>query len=149
MAASLPIKMRDHATGFLFACLLVASAFVVGCGSFLLPHYDPLTYQNLTDLKPEVALLYDTFADESLDTAKVAAIRLRLAQIFEYENGKGSANGATIRQIAEIQSEFATDVENRVTKGKWNNVQLEARKRDIAESFDIAISTEALKNRFR
>ena len=76
-----------------------------GCAHLLglATYYDPTTYKNLTDLKPEVIALYDTFDTDSIDMFKIAAIRLKLAQIYEYENGKGTKNAETTRQIKIIQ----------------------------------------------
>lgn len=47
----------------------------------------------------EVAQLYDSFGEEKLDPQKVAAIRLKMEQIYQYEKGKGPKNAETARQI--------------------------------------------------
>jgi hypothetical protein len=129
--------------------LLVIVAILCGCtGVFKgITYYDPTTYKNLTDLKPEVLALYDTFAGDSVDTGKIAAIRLRLAQVYEYEKGKGEKNAETIEQIKIIQDMFDDHVKDRLAGARWSQTHLDNRKQNIAEAFDIAIQTEWLKNK--
>jgi len=57
--------------------------YLSGCAhlSGRVTYYDPITYKSLTDLKPEVIVLYETFTSDSVDTGKIAAIRLKLAQM--------------------------------------------------------------------
>jgi len=71
--------------------LLILPFLAIGCAHLFgsITYYDPMTYKNLTDLKPEVTVLYETFASDSLNITKIANIRLKLAQIYEYERGKG------------------------------------------------------------
>ncbi len=52
-------------------------------------YYYPTTYKNLTDLKAESFLLSDTFVSDPIDQNKIAAVRLKMAQAYEYEKGKG------------------------------------------------------------
>lgn len=119
-----------------------------GCAHlFGLSYYDPTTYKNLTDIKPEVMALYDTFTREAVNAEKIDSIRLKLAQIYEYENGKGEKNAETTKQIKIIQGIFERHVKNRLTQGKWNEAHLMNQKENIAEAFDIAIQTERLKNK--
>lgn len=119
-----------------------------GCAHlFGLSYYDPTTYKNLTDIKPEVMALYDTFTRETVNAEKIDSIRLKLAQIYEYENGKGEKNAETTKQIKIIQGIFERHVKNRLTQGKWNEAHLMNQKENIAEAFDIAIQTERLKNK--
>lgn len=119
------------------------------CASFLgFPsYYDPTTYKNLTDLKAETIFLYDTFATDSLDEAKVTAVRLKLAQAYEYEKGKGEKNKETREQLEIIQHMFGQHVSDRVKSGKWTPTHLGNQKTNLAEAFDIAIATERLKNK--
>lgn len=119
-----------------------------GCAHlFGLAYYDPTTYKNLTDLKPEVMALYDTFTKDTVNAEKIDSIRLKLAQIYEYENGKGEKNAETTKQIEKIQGMFERHVNNRLTQGKWNDAHLTNQKENMAEAFDIAIQTERLKNK--
>ena len=52
-------------------------------------YYDPTTYKNLTDLKPEVLFLYESFKSDPVKEERITKIRLKLAQVYEYEKGKG------------------------------------------------------------
>jgi len=129
--------------------LLFLSLYFLGCAylSGRVTYYDPITYKSLTDLKPEVIALYDTFTGDSIDTSKIAAVRLKLAQMFEYENGKGAKNIETTKQVKIIQEMFERHVEDRIKNGKWNETHLNNQKQNITEAFDMAIQTERLKNK--
>lgn len=131
------------------ANLLFLLLYISGCAHLLgfVTYYDPITYKNLTDLKPEVIVLYGTFTGDSVDTDKIAVIRLKLAQIYEYEKGKGAKNIETTKQIKIIQEMFERHVNGRIKNGKWTVTHLNNQKQNIAEAFDIAIQTEILKNK--
>lgn len=106
-----------------------------------------MTYKNLTELKPEVVFLYETFTTDSINLERIAYVRLRLAQVYEYEKGKGSKNKETYEQIEIIQNMFERHVKDRLEKGKWTKEHFENVKTNIEEAFDIAIQTERLKNK--
>ena len=132
--------------------LVKQTAFLIfllylGCSASFIHYYDPTTYKNLTDLKPEVAALYESFMEEEIDKKAIAAIRLELAQVFEYEKGKGESNHETARQIELIRKMFETHVQERLKNGQWSEANLQNRKENIEDAFDIAISTERLKNK--
>ncbi|MBI3811104.1 MAG: hypothetical protein HY283_02705 [Nitrospirae bacterium] len=113
----------------------------------LLHYYDPTTYKNLTDLKPEVAAFYESFIEEEIDKKAIAAVRLKLAQVFEYEKGKGENNRETTRQIELIKKMFEAHVQERLKSGRWSEANFQNKKENIEDAFDIAISTERLKNK--
>ena len=116
------------------------------CAS-LISYYDPTTYKNLTDLKPEVVFLYETFTADSVDTEGIAEIRLRFAKIYEYEKGKGEKNKETYEQVEDIQNMFERHVNDRLERGPWVKDHFENVKINMEEAFDIAIQTERLKNK--
>ena len=126
---------------------LLSLLYLAGCTSVLWspPSYDSATYKSLTDLKPEVVVLYKTFAGEDLKLEKIEAVRLRLAQIYEYEKGKGEGGIETVRQIEIIQRMFERDVKDRMETGRWGEAHLANQRQGITEAFDIAIQTERLK----
>jgi hypothetical protein len=113
----------------------------------LVSRYDPITYKNLTDLKPVILFLYDSFGSDSLNVDNVAEARLKLAQVFEYERGKGLKNKDTYDQIKKIQEMFERHVKDRLDNGKWIKEHINNVKVNIEEAFDLAIQTEALKNK--
>ena len=129
--------------------LLVLIIHLSGCANWMgFPEYfDPTTYKNLTDLKPEVMMLYDTFTKETLGDKRIERIRLKLAQIYEYEKGKGDKNKETYTQIKMINSMFKRHIEDRIENGVWSNIHLKNQKENIGEAFDIAIRTESQKNK--
>jgi len=119
-----------------------------GCSHLGFPtYYDPTTYKSLTDLKPEITSLYDGFGSDTINTDKIATLRLRLAQIYEYENGKGKKNQETTAQVKIIRNIFERHVADRIKSGKWSEDHLNNNKQNIAQAFDIAIQTERLKNK--
>ena len=89
--------------------LLAIIVILYGCAGILggITYYDPTTYKNLTDLKPQVLALYNTFTGDPVDSDEIDVIRLKLAQVYEYEKGKGEKNAETIEQIQIIQEMFA------------------------------------------
>jgi len=127
----------------LLLCLALAQA---SCGVFP-AYYDATTYKNLTDLKAEALFLYDTFTSDPIDDTKIASVRLKLAQAYEYEKGKGANNTETRQQLEIIQQMFGRHVNNRLTHGKWTAAHLANQKTNLEEAFDIAIATERLKNK--
>ncbi len=131
------------------AALVIALLWITGCASLfgLVTYYDPQTYKNLTDLKPEVMALYDTFATDTMDVGRVAAVRLKFAQAHEYEKGKGKKNKPTLEQVGIIQQMVERHIADRSNTGRWNETHLKNQKQDIGEAFDIAIVTERLKNK--
>ena len=129
--------------------LLYLALTLSSCASFLgFPsYYDATTYKGLTDLKAETLFLYETFATDPVEEAKIMQVRLKLAQVYEYEKGKGANNKETREQVEIIQQMFGRHVSDRMNKGKWSAVHLANQKTNLAEAFDIAIATERLKNK--
>ncbi len=120
---------------------------LAGCAASLLHYYDPTTYKNLTDLKPKVALLYETFEDEEVDLQAVRQIRLEMGQAYEYEKGKGEKNRETAKQLGSILEMFSRHVQDRKKNGPWSEAHIQNRWENMEEAFDIAIATERLKNK--
>src|SRR5579885_1367789 len=124
----------------------LASAWfsIAGCSHLSsITYYDPTTFKNLTDLKPDVVELYEGFGEKSLDSARIAAIRLKLSQIYEYEKGKGEKNAETYQQIDKIRDMYKRHVANRLRNGPWTPAFLGDKVEEISRAFDIAIQTEA------
>ncbi len=136
----------------IFLLRIVAFLFLPFCFScsFLNPgitYYDATTYKSLTDLKPQVVLLYQSLVDDSIDTREIRDIRLKLNQMLEYEKGKGLKNHETAEQIKIIRDMFENDIQHRMKNGKWSVAQMNNQVENISDAFDIAISTERLKNK--
>lgn len=98
---------------------------------------DLTTYKNLTSLKPEVVMLYETFLQDPPDYDRIWSIRLRLAQAYEYERGKES--GETAGLINNIRKALDSDLEQRGKEGPWNLAQISARIKNIESVFGSAI----------
>jgi hypothetical protein len=135
--------------------LLASAVFIVLLAAFSrcgllqnsITYFDPTTYTNLTQVKPRVLFLYQTFSEDSVDMGEVKAIRLELAQMLEYEKGKGPKNVETAQQLKIIRDMFEDDIQRRKTNGKWSAAQRDNQVENISDAFDIAISTERLKNK--
>ena len=113
--ATAGLKSSSLAISFLLCFALAQSS----CASFLgFPsYYDATTYKNLTDLKAEILFLYDTLAADSFDRAEITAVRLKLAQVYEYDKGKGTSNKETREQVEIIQQMFRRHVSDRLKNG--------------------------------
>lgn len=128
-------------------CLAVALAISLsGCPGLQLAYYDPTTFHSLTALKPRVLFLYESFTQDPLPEEKIAEITLKLAQIYEYEKGKGDPNRETAQQVQKILEMFGRHVENR-KQGKWSKTFMVDAKQNVSDAFDLAIRTERLKNK--
>ncbi len=139
-------------SSLLIRSLLLAAAVMVvlsGCASILglVTYYDPTTYKNLTDLKPEVAALHDTLHQAPLDSANVASVRLKLAQMYEYEKGKGPRNTETARQLQFIRDMFEDHLSHGLLAGTASPTALKGYLGKMQKAFDKAIETERLKNK--
>ncbi len=142
------IRIALTSRSIYFFLTIICLFSILGCAHLKFPtYYDPTTYKNLTDLKPEVSSLYDSFSSDPINSSELSAIRLKLSQIYEYEKGKGPRNGETTQQIKLIQDIFERGVSDRVKNGQWNETNLNNRKKNITDAFDTAIQTERLKNK--
>lgn len=142
-----PARLHTAFLPILFFLLSCSAPLLLSCSGLLLHYYDPTTYKNLTDLKPKVSALYDSFSEDGIDKKAIAAIRLELAQAYEYVKGKGESNQETTKQVEIIRDMFERHVQDRLDNGKWSEIDLDNMKENIEEAFDIAISTERLKNK--
>ena len=131
------------------ALLFLLTAGLAGCSLLQgsVSYFDSTTYANLTDIKPRVVYLYETFSEDSINYAEVKAISLRLAQMYEYEKGKGARNVETTKQPGLIREMFEDDVQHRIKNGRWSAAQRQNQSENISDAFDLAISTEWLKNK--
>lgn len=145
MSSRLRAGRRSSGWGIslLLLCLALSQT---SCGVFP-AYYDATTYKNLTDLKAEALFLYDTFMSDSVDEAKIGSVRLKLAQAYEYEKGKGTNNTETRKQMEIIQQMLGRHVHDRLAGGPWTAAHLANQKTNLGEAFDIAIATERLKNK--
>jgi hypothetical protein len=132
-----------------FVLIVVVLSWLSGCAFFQggISYYDPTTFKSLTDLKPEIVMLYETFAGDTVNTEWIRSVRLRLAQMYEYEKGKGEKNKETTEQIAIIRKMVNGHVDERIQGARWSETHMMNQIENIQEAFDIAIRTERLKNK--
>lgn len=138
----LPRPVRDGLIALLFLVVAIACHFPV-------TFFDTTTYKNLTDLKPEVVALYQTFPSDPVDTARIERVTMKLEQAYEYEKGKGSQNNSTLNQFDKLRSIFRRAINNRVKNGPWTPQAEADYEKNMVDAFDIAIQSENLKNKER
>ena len=129
--------------------LISAITVLGGCASLRLTIYDPISYKNLTDLKAQVIALYESFEDPEIDPHAVYDTKLKFAQAYEYEKGKGVGNEQTIHQISNIREEFDRHVNLRKKGRVWTKDFAADKIESVTRDFDNAIQTEQEKNKER
>lgn len=135
-----------------------------------LARYDDNTFKSMTALKGEVKVFMDDCAAKGASGEKALAalegFRVKISQSYEYEAGKGSNNDTTA-QMKELNS-FFNEAYTKYSTNKMSGAACTERpggeqpdhasgcltagyckgKSKVVETaFDIAISTEALKNK--
>ncbi|MBN2418963.1 MAG: hypothetical protein JXL81_06230 [Deltaproteobacteria bacterium] len=122
-----------------------------GCAGIPVTYYDATTYVQLTGLKAEITTLVESFDTKPYaeNQKKIEEITMNFKKAYEYEKGKVAPNSDTTRQFDKIYELFMDDV-----KTYKENPQEELGKkyfqeaaRVLGQAFDIAISTENLKNK--
>jgi alpha-galactosidase/6-phospho-beta-glucosidase family protein len=140
------------AAGMLFTTVLFMTMLLASC-AVPITYHDTTTYKNLTDLKAETMMLFETFDTKPFAENKAALLSLALKyrKAYEYEKGKGNANSKTMQQFEELQKLLNADVadyqENKAAKlgPKYFHQAAVV----LGQAFDIAIATENLKNKDR
>src|SRR5262245_6780972 len=150
-----PRTVRPHATGWLATLRwLLASLLVLQACSIPVTMHDPVTFERLCDLKVDCLQLVDRLARISNGDAAAAAevhrVRLGVRKLVARESAKGSDNEETTKQITKIQELFEDDLEEFFqgnVDGRLGAGYAAQSRAQLGEAFDIAISTEALKNK--
>jgi len=141
--------MGKHAYRFLTQVVFLISLF--GCAGVPVSYYDATTYTQLTSLKAETTTLVESFDVKPYaeNQAKIEATALSLRKAYEYEKGKGNPNSDTALQFTKISDLFSSDVvdykEN--APGTLGKRYFREASGVLGQAFDIAISTENLKNK--
>jgi len=148
LAARAPAERRRGAMRAAWPSLLLALA---AC-AIPITFRDPVTYERLCDLKVECLDVLER-ADGAFraETAEeVHRARLGLKKLLARELGKGESNAETAAQIQKLLELFSDQVEE-LARGdvaaRLGPGYAAAARGQLAEAFDIAIETEALKNR--
>ena len=148
-----------------FTLIMVGALFLSGCA--FVSHYDSMSYKQLTDLKGEMKVFFETCQSDgaSGDSAYSTLFEFKKdsAKAYEYEKGK-KLNDDTVAQLKIID----TTVSNIITRYKSNIFSgTECKEREdeqqssetgclttgyckgkwmvLSSKFDIAISTENSK----
>lgn len=130
----------------------VALALLAGACAVPIAYYDVTTYKNLTDLKVETTILVASFDTKAVadNEGKISDVAMKLQKAYEYEKGKGQANSGTMIQLEKIKGMFESDVDDYRSKDPKTTLgpkYFREAATALGQAFDIAISTENLKNK--
>lgn len=152
------------------SCLTAIVFFLSATGCASISRYDDHTYKSVTSLKGEVKVFMDDCAAKGASGEKAVALiegfRVKLSQAYEYEVGK-TKNSETISQMKilaglfdESYTRFAGNkIDGAVcisrkdgeasdlTTGCLSKAYCGGKSKVMERAFDIAISTEGLKNK--
>jgi hypothetical protein len=122
---------------------------LVAC-SIPISYYDSTTYRTLTDLKVDATELVGSFDSVAVtdNNPAIAGTRNRMLKALEYEKGKGKDNRDTATQLDLLLTLYDRAVADYRASGP-NPRTSDYRERavQLGQAFDIAISTEAAKNK--
>jgi len=137
-----------------FARLMGGAALALLAAACALPisYYDATTYKNLVDLKVETTMLVASFDTKAVaeNEGKISDVAMKFQKAYEYEKGKGNANSGTMIQLEKIKGMFEGDIEDyrsKDPKGALGRKFFREAATMLGQAFDIAISTENLKNK--
>ena len=141
-----PVKVVSlHIMSLVFLLSLVA------CAGVPISYYDATTYRNLTSLKAETTTLVESFdtVPYAENQNKIEDTTLNFKKAYEYEKGKGEPNSDTATQFDKIYGLFVDDVNDykENEQGELGKKYFQEAARVLGQAFDIAISTENLKNK--
>ena len=122
--------------------------FLIGC-VHLIANYDPITYKSLTDLKAESMLFLEQVSvDKPFDeyASKFEDLRLKMEKVYQYEKGK-KLNNDTIAQVSEIRGMINGMITLYKNQNHLSPGYLKEKKEQLENAFDLAISTENIKNK--
>ncbi|MBU1639696.1 MAG: hypothetical protein KKG53_04355 [Proteobacteria bacterium] len=144
------LNCRRNFTHLLIAHLVIP-LILTACSGIPISYYDATTYTQLTSLKAEVTTLVQSFDTKAyLDNQqKIEDTTLTLKKAYEYEKGKGDPNSDTTKQFDKITGLFLDDVKEYKDNGPGDLGPKYFQEAAIVlgQAFDIAISTENLKNK--
>jgi hypothetical protein len=125
-------------------------ALAVAACTIPISYYDGTTYKTLTDLKVDATELVGSFDSVAVRESgpAIAGTRTRLLKALEYEKGKGKDNRDTATQLDLLLTLYDRAVADYRASGP-NPRLSDYRERavQLGQAFDIAISTEAAKNK--
>ncbi|MBU0680586.1 MAG: hypothetical protein KKD73_04100 [Proteobacteria bacterium] len=144
------LNCRRNFTHLLIAHLVIP-LILTACSGIPISYYDATTYTQLTSLKAEITTLVQSFDTKAyLDNQqKIEDTTLTLKKAYEYEKGKGDPNSDTTKQFDKITGLFLDDVKEYKDNGPGDLGPKYFQEAAIVlgQAFDIAISTENLKNK--
>ena len=149
MASSAFSASRPHAEALVrLVSGLVLTVLAAAC-AVPISYYDATTYKSLTDLKVDATQLVASFDTKPVgeNEARISDVTTRLLKAYEYEKGKGKPNSDTMKQLEKIKGLFDQDVGDYRSGAKLGSKFFREAAVALGQAFDIAISTENLKNK--
>lgn len=124
---------------------------LIACAGIPISYYDSTTYAQLTSLKAETTTLIESFDTKPYaeNQKKIEETTLNLRKAYEYEKGKGDPNSDIAKQFDKIYGLFMDDVTDykESQPGELGQKYFQEAAKILGQAFDIAISTENLKNK--
>lgn len=147
---SLPEVRALNSARMLLSTILILLT-LSGCSGVPISYYDSTTYTQLTALKAETTLLVESFDTKPISDNKdnIEKVILNLRKSYEYEFGKGRPNSDTTKQFKKIIGLFNDDINDYRENGPktLGKKYFSEASVVLGQAFDIAISTENLKNK--
>lgn len=131
---------------FIIVLLSVMLSACTSLGNYFKPvsKYDQKSYENMTYLKADVLMFYDTL-NTGVDEDIFLEFKIRFNRMKEYEFGK-KGNEEIADQLAIIFDLFSKHCDE-VRVKPYSEVMLANKKEIIGIAFDILIETEESKRR--
>lgn len=140
---------RKIATLYIASVILLLN--LMACVGVPISYYDSTTYTQLTSLKAETTTLVESFDIKPYaeNQIKIEETTLNLKKAYEYEKGKGEPTSDTINQFNIIFGLYLDDVKDykESQPGELGKKYFQEAAIALGQAFDIAISTENLKNK--
>ena len=150
---------------FVFISIIIGILSLSGCG--FVSHYDSISYKQLTDLKGEMKVFFETCKEEAASGnsvySELSEFKKNSAKAYEYEKGK-KLNDDTVAQLKIIDNTVSVIIDryktNAMTAGKCIERSDGKKSADtgcltigyctakwmvMSSKFDIAIDTENSK----
>ncbi|MCE9687444.1 hypothetical protein LZP73_14740 [Shewanella sp. AS16] len=146
-----PVSQRKGNLLNIFLTQFLILISLVACSGIPISYYDATTYTQLTSLKAETTTLVGSFDTKPFteNRERIEATTLSLKKAYEYEKGKGNPNSDTEKQFTKVVGLFMDDVQyyKEDGPGALGKKYFQEASVVLGQAFDIAISTENLKNK--
>lgn len=121
---------------------------VTGCAALKVAEYDPYIHTTMTEVKADVAQLYQSFKEETVNQEKIDTVRKKLVMVQDYAKSE-EGNSETNRQLEIVKGAFERHVANRLEHGAWSETHCTNTTELITDMIDHVIKLELTKPKGR